>query len=167
MKVGGRDLPLAVRTVKRDDGIERGERDGQIGRMRSDARLRAAEDGVHAVLAIDRRAAAAGIALVARRERQLAEVRAARALHQVAADRRHVAQLRRGAGEQRLRDDREALWRTSGCGATSLMRASAPMRIPPLTRSIAGERQSVDVDEMRRPLDARISSGRRGWCRRR
>ena len=46
-------------------------------------------------------AAAAGLALVAGR-RGVVEVGAARPLHQVAADRRHVAQLRRGAREDRL-----------------------------------------------------------------
>ena len=70
-------------------------------RMRGDAVLRVAEDRVVAVLALARGAAGAGAALVAGL-RDVLEVAAARALEQVAADGREVAQLARGAGEQRL-----------------------------------------------------------------
>ena len=72
------------------------------------------------------RAAAAGLALVARRGDVL-EVAAAGALQQVAADRRHVAQLARRAGEQRLRQHRVALphQRVGGQVAVAHARADA------------------------------------------
>ena len=70
--------------------------------------LARAEDRVHAVEAADRRAARARLAFVAGR-RDVVEVGAARALQEVAADRRHVAQLLRGAGQQRARQHRIAL----------------------------------------------------------
>ena len=63
---------------------------------------------LHAVDAVDGRAAAAGLALVAGR-RRVVEVEAARPLQQVAAGRRHVAQLLRGAGQDRARQQRIAL----------------------------------------------------------
>ena len=50
-----------------------------------------------------------GRALVAGGDRRVAEVAAARALQQVAADRRHVAQLHGRAEQQRLADEREPL----------------------------------------------------------
>ena len=89
-------------------GVERGERHAHVGGMRRDAGLAGAEDRVDAVEAVDRRAAAAGLALVAGR-RRVVEVGAARALQQVAAGRRHVAQLLRGARQDRARQQRIAL----------------------------------------------------------
>ena len=61
-----------------------------------------AEDGERAVAAGDRRAAGAGLALVAGHG-GVAEVHAPRALQEIAGRRRHVAQLGRCAGENRLR----------------------------------------------------------------
>ena len=66
------------------------------------------EDRVHAVDALDRRAAAAGLALVAGR-RGVVEIVAARPLQQVAAGRCHVAQLLRGARQDRAGEQRIAL----------------------------------------------------------
>src|SRR5258705_459486 len=65
------------------------------------ARLRGAQDGQLAVVALARGAAAARRALVARL-RDVLEVDAARALQQVAARRGEVAQLARGPIEYRL-----------------------------------------------------------------
>jgi hypothetical protein len=73
-----------------------------------DAGVAGAEDGVAAVDSLERRAAAARLTLVARR-RDVTEVAAPRALQQVPADARHVAQLSRGAQLQRLRDHRVVL----------------------------------------------------------
>src|SRR5581483_11857018 len=75
------------------------------GRMRRDAVLRVPEHGEVAVLALACGAAGAGLALVARL-RHVLEVRAARALQQVPARRREVAQLPRRAGEHGLRQHR-------------------------------------------------------------
>lgn len=76
--------------------------------MRGDAVLAGAQDRVAPVDAVQRGAAAARHALVARGP-GVAEVRAAHLLHQVAAHRRHVAQLGRRAEEQGLGKHREAV----------------------------------------------------------
>ena len=99
---------LAGRPRHMDLRLERGERDAHIGGMRGDAGLARAEDRVDAVEAVDRRAAAAGLALVAGRGR-VVEIEAARPLQEIAAGRRHVAQLLRGAGQDRARQQRIAL----------------------------------------------------------
>ena len=64
---------------------------------------------VHAVVAFERAAPAAGFALVARGERRVVEIIAARALEQVAAGRRQVAKLRRRARQDRLTQHRVTL----------------------------------------------------------
>src|SRR6185312_13879017 len=68
--------------------------------MRRDALIAGAEDGMPAVEPTQGRAAAAGIALIARR-RRIAEVTAPHPLAQVAAHRGHVPQLSRRAQQQR------------------------------------------------------------------
>ena len=75
--------------------------------MRRNAGFARAEDRVHAVEAGDGGAAAAGLALIAGR-RDVVKIIAARALQKIAAGRRHVAQLRRGAGQDRARQHRIA-----------------------------------------------------------
>src|SRR5580693_631446 len=58
-----------------------------------------AQDRMLAILALDRAAARTGRTLVAGKV-GATEIDAARALHQVAADSRHVTHLRRGAGQE-------------------------------------------------------------------
>jgi hypothetical protein len=90
-------------------------------------------------------------------EAGVVEVRAARALQQVAADGGHVAQLRRRAGQQRLAQQRIAR-ATSAWLATSVLRAIAPMRTPPSARRLddVGQRQPADVDQQQRLHDAAL-----------
>jgi hypothetical protein len=95
------------------DGVERHERHAHVRRMRRHAGGRGApnrdaEDGVHAVEAVERVAAGARRALVAACG-MVVEVEAARALQQVAAHCRHVANLRRGARQHGARQHRIAL----------------------------------------------------------
>src|SRR5262245_66275572 len=59
------------------------------------------EDGVHAVESVGRRAPAPWLTLIARFV-DIAEVSAACPLHQIAADRRHVAQLCGGSAKDRF-----------------------------------------------------------------
>ena len=92
----------ARRTRHMNLRFERSERDAHVGRMRRDAGLAGAEDRVDPIDAVDGRTAAAGLAFVARR-RHVIEIKAARPLHQVAAGRRHIAKLLRGAGQDRAR----------------------------------------------------------------
>ena len=70
--------------------------------MRCNAVLTRAQDGMDAVVPIDRRAARPGMALVAG-VGGIAKVIAARALQEVPPGRRHVAELRRSPRQQRLR----------------------------------------------------------------
>src|SRR5260221_3492884 len=101
MEAGERDRPLAVRTEHTYDGVEGGQCDGHVRRMRRDARLRCAQDGQGAVIASARGTATARHALIAWLG-DILEVDAARALQQIPPGRRQVAQLARGSREQRL-----------------------------------------------------------------
>ena len=107
MEVRERDAAIAAVPGHLHAGVERGERDAHVGGMRRNAMLARAQDRVHAVDAVDRGAAGARLALVARRG-GVVEVQAARALQQIAAVGRHVAQLRRRAGEDRIGEQRIA-----------------------------------------------------------
>ena len=106
-----RDLAPAAAALDLDHGVERHQRHAEIGRMGGDAVLAPAEHRVQAVLAAARVAAGAGLALVAGAG-GVVEIGAARALQQVAADGRGIAQLRRGAGQQRFGDRRDSVWRS-------------------------------------------------------
>ena len=65
MEIGKRNCALPSRPCHMYLGFEGGERHTHVGGMRGDTSLAGAEDGVHAVEAVDGRAAAAGLALVA------------------------------------------------------------------------------------------------------
>src|SRR6185503_3676784 len=113
--VAGQDIELrdwnrtlSFWTAHAHDGVERGEWNRHVGRMRRDAMLAAAEDRVNTIESVECRASRTRLAFVAW-ARGIAEVIAARPLKQVAAGRRHVAQLARRAGEECLRQHRESL----------------------------------------------------------
>ena len=121
MEVGERNHALTLRSAHADRGLECGESDAHVGRMGGDALFAGPEDGVVAIDAFEGAAAAAGIAFVTGREGRVHEVRAARALQEIAAVSGEVAKLRRragedGAGEQRilLADQRDD-WRYRCC----------------------------------------------------
>jgi hypothetical protein len=73
--------------------------------MYCNAVLARSQDRVHAVDACDCRAAAARFALIAGR-RGVVEIEASRSLQKIAAGRGHIAQLRRGAGQDRASEQR-------------------------------------------------------------
>ena len=132
--------------------------------MGGDAGVARAEDRRAARLAALRVAAGAGIALVAGAG-GVEEIGAARALHQVAAERRGVAQLRRGAGERRLGDQRIALATASREIGVARQRADAAAAVRPASRwrrAPRGGRYGRAAPGARR----RPSSDRRDWCRR-
>src|SRR3954447_22769717 len=79
-----RDLAAAGAALRLDHGVERRQRDTEVGRVRCDAALAPAEHGVQAVLAAKGIATAAGLALVAGAG-DVIEIGAARALEEVAA----------------------------------------------------------------------------------
>ena len=108
VEVADRDAAgRSVGAEQLDLRVQHRHRDGHVGGMDGDARVARAEDRVNPVEAADRRAAGAGGPLVAARGR-VVEVGAARALQQIAADRRLVAQLTRGARDQGLGEHRVA-----------------------------------------------------------
>jgi hypothetical protein len=150
---GHRDRAPPARPLDVHVGPERRHRDGHVGRVRRDARRRVPDDREVAVLALAGRAAGSGRALVARLGDVL-EVRAARALEQVAADRGEVAQLPGGALEQRLREQRMApADELAGREVAVADRRADPQAafrrlLDPVVR------QPGDVDQVGRPLDA-------------
>ena len=77
-------------------GVEGRERDRPVARIDGDAGIAPAEQRMAAIDAADGRAAAAGLALVAGERLAAPEIGAAGALQEIAADRRHVAELLRG-----------------------------------------------------------------------
>lgn len=118
------------------------------------AMLARAENRMLALHAVARGAARAGVALVAGVEADVVEVMAARALHQIAADRRHIAQLRRGAGQQRgLQQRIVRAHQRMICGiGIADHRANADAAIG---RCIdACQRQPADIDQPLWPFDA-------------
>ena len=75
-------------------------------RMRGDALVALPENGVHAVVALERAATAARLAFVARGKIRIVEIGAARALQKISAGRRAIAQLRTRPREQRFAQHR-------------------------------------------------------------
>ncbi len=101
------DSAFSARAGELDACVEGEQGDPHVAGVAGDAVVAGAEDRQHPVLAVDRRTAGARDALVAG-ETSVAEVAAACTLQQVAAHRGHVADLRRGGGQQRLRQHRPA-----------------------------------------------------------
>src|SRR6202045_5537101 len=97
--------------------------------MGRDAVLACTQDRVHPVDAVDRRAAAAWLAFVAR-GRRVIEIKTARALQQVASRGGHIAQLRRSAGEDCACQQGIARLYLRG-EARPVLGTSGPMRKPP------------------------------------
>ena len=90
MKIAEWNDPLTSGAENSYAGVECDERNGHVRGMRGNTVRARAEDGVHAIVAVQRRTARARLPLVAW-SRGIAEVQAAGALQQVAARRRHVA----------------------------------------------------------------------------
>ncbi len=132
-----------------DDRVERDERHGKIAGIGCDAGLAGAEHRVVAGDAVERGAAAAGRAFVAGGEdRGIAEIGAARPLQQVAADRRHVADLCRGALRERLRDRRKMLAHRRIVGDGAHLRECADRGAAGIDRDGVEVAQMGDVDDL-------------------
>ena len=89
-----------------------------------------------------------GLALVAG-HRGVAEIHAARPLQQVAGGRRHVAQLCRSAGEDRLRQHRIVALHGRVVGEIGVAHRGADLQPAVRRRLDLVQRQAVDVDELR------------------
>ena len=147
VKVLERNLAPTPSAFDLDNRVERDERHAEVRRMGRDAALAPADDRVQAVLAVERVAARARLTPVAG-ARHVIEIAAARPLHQVAADGRGVAELRRGAGEQRFGDGR------IGAGEVRVMREVGVAHERADAHAAVGQpldaveaRQARDVDE--------------------
>ena len=130
MKILERDRAVACRTRHPYDGFQGSQRHAHIRGMRRDALVARAQNRVDAVVAVDRRASAAGIAFVARC-RRVVEVITAGALEQVAAVGRHVAKLRRRSGENGFGQPADSASPLPGGTRSPRWNASAPRRNPP------------------------------------
>src|SRR5215212_12259413 len=126
MVVGQGDRSRSARANYVDDRLERGQRHGHVRRVRRDAMLALAENGVDAVDPRDGGATGAGLTLVAGGLR-VVEVVAPGALVEVAPRGGGVAQLRRGAGQDRAGQERIALL-DQVIVATAVLGTRAPMR---------------------------------------
>ena len=170
MKIAEGDVAIPVWPAHVDDRLQRRHRHAHVRGMQRDAALASAEDGVHARPTLEGRASGARLALVASRG-QVSIVGATRPLHQVAGDGGDVAQLRRGAGEQRLGERREALLHLWMRGDFAVGRASAdPQAVGP--RLDAAQIQPRDVHQARgiehlqlHQIDERCPTGEEGRAR--
>src|SRR5215510_3337933 len=152
MEVGKRDAALAAGAGDQDARLERRERDAHVRREHGDATLARAQDRVAAVDALDRRAAAAGLAFVAWRGR-VVEIEATRPLQKVAPGRGHVAQLRRGAGEDRAAQHGIARLDLRVIGEIAVGNQRADPQAAIGRRLDLAQRQMRDVDQPRWPRD--------------
>ena len=146
VEVGEFDHPFAAPVTQPHRRVQRHQGHGQVARVGGGTGVTRAEDGVAAVLAGLGRAAAAGLAFVARGV-DVPEVSAAGALQQVAADAGHVADLRRRALHQRLHEHRIVGGHplVGGDVAHPLQRADA-QAVP--AGVDAAQRERVDVDDV-------------------
>ena len=128
--------PTARRTGRRSRRWRRARPAGRRSpRVRRDAGVAPAEDRMAAVLAVARVAAGAGLPPVAGAG-GVEEIGAAGALHQVAADGRGIADLWRGAGEQRLDDRRKRAGEGACAGEVRVSRQRADPAPPSGSSSI-------------------------------
>src|SRR5262245_18458189 len=114
--------------------------------MGGDAGVAPAKDGVPTILPRTCRTASAWASLIAGQLRLGAEIRAERTLHQVAAHRRQITQLRAGAQIQSLLNGRIGAPYPRVCGNVAHTRQCTEAQ-PPGARLYVSERQSVDVNE--------------------
>src|SRR5215471_13989820 len=153
VKVRERDRPFSGRTQNDDMSIERGKRNGKVGGVRRNAVIGPAEDRMAAIEAMKRRAAGAWPTLVAWKPVLVAEIRAARSLHDVAADRRHVAELARGGEQQGLGDNGELLPDVAVGRHVAHSRKCADVQ--PAVRSEINPRQTGETVYVQQPLGSR------------
>jgi hypothetical protein len=132
-----------------------GERDILIRWIGSDAVFTRAKDGKRSIVTANRGTSCARLALVARM-RRIAEVHAAGALQQVARRRCHVAQLRRCAGEQRLREHRIIPLDSRMMSDRRVSRQRAEDQAAPRRRLDTRERESIDIDQLIGMLDIEL-----------
>ena len=166
VEVRKRDHAVARDASNVDLRLQYRERDAHVRWVDRDAGFARTEDRVHAIVAVNGGAAAAGLSFVAGR-RSVVEVMAARTLEEISACRGHVAQLLRGAGHDRAGENRITLLDERVISEIGVAHERAD------TQAAAGhafdllERQPSDVDQWRLVVRHPSSSNRSDWCRRR
>src|ERR1700722_17904129 len=108
-ELGERNPPCAACRAQFHDGIERHQGDAHVGGMYCDTGLAAPQDRVTSIETLKCTAARSRLALVAAIKPRIIKIAATRALKDVAAQCRHISQLRRSSGQKRLREQRIAL----------------------------------------------------------
>src|SRR5205807_1867992 len=94
------------RALDPDNRFKRSKGDTHVARVSSDAVVALAQNSVNTIKAVYGAATAAWISFVAMRKRWVIKIVATRALQKIAANCRHVAQLRTGSGKQSLAQNR-------------------------------------------------------------
>jgi hypothetical protein len=155
VKLGERNRPFAARTAQPHDRVERNEGHAHVRGVRRDAAFAGPEHRMDAVIAVEGRAAGSGFALVAG-GRRVAEVVTAGPLQQVSPGCRHIADLRRCAGEDRPREQRITRPDQLVVRHVAVADHRADAHAAVGERLDAGQRQRIDVDEDGRPLDVEL-----------
>jgi hypothetical protein len=156
VEIGDRDgAARAVGAHGLDRGVERAHGHGHVARMRGDAGLARAYHRMLARVAADGRAAAARLALVAGLV-GVVEVRAARALQQVARGGRLVAQLARGTGQQRARQQAVVAPHAGVGGQVGVAHQRTDAQAAVGGAFDLVEAEAVDVDQVRGRLDLQL-----------
>lgn len=164
VQFGEGQRPLACRADHVEFGVERDQGYGPVARVGGDAGVAGAQQRVGTVESVESRTAAAGVPLVAGELRSAAEVAASRALQQVPADRRHVAQLLGRRPPQGFRQ-RRIVAAYDGMVSDLGHFHSRTERQFVLTRTDLGQLgETVNVDDVRMAPRCRASSGRTGSC---
>ena len=117
--------------------------------------LAGAQDRQHPVMPVDRRATGTRLALVARM-RRIAKIHATRPLQEVAACRRHVAQLRRGPRQIRLRKHRVVAQHNRMVRHIRIPRERTDHQPAARSCDYLVHRQPVDVDHLPWPLHRQL-----------
>ncbi|PAV66104.1 hypothetical protein WR25_17475 [Diploscapter pachys] len=147
VKIGKGHASLATPSADDHPGLKGGQGDAHIRWMNRHAQRAGAQNRMIAVETVTSRATAARCPFVARC-RRVVEVEAAGALQQIAASAGHVAQLRGGTGQDRLGEQRIALFNERVPGQLGIADQRADAQ--PTVRSGGNitQRQVIDVDQL-------------------
>ncbi len=150
------NLTGAIRSFDLNDSVECHQRYAEIGRVRGDAMLAPAEHGMKTILAVTRIAARTRRTPIAG-AREIVEIGATRALHQIAANGRRIAELCRGARKKRFGDRGEGSRKAFVVGEVRVAHQCADANAAvskPLDPIKAA--QPCDVDDTRGPCNTHL-----------
>ena len=155
VKLIDRNRARPVRAGNMYLGLKQRQSDAHVGGMHRDTGVARAEDRVHAVVALERATAAARRTFVARQS-DVVEVGTARALQEIAAGARHIAQLLRGAGADCARQNRITRLHQRVIGEVGIAHQGADAQ-PAFGRVLdLVQRKPRDVDQLARLFDVHL-----------